>query len=102
MNRQRIDVMKAITIHYVFYPFSGGAEAHTHGLVKFGHREIQICHVDQGTAGEILNGIANRILNEGERLKDGQIIPNPMDESRSFRVQITVVYGQPMFRLEWN
>ncbi len=72
-DQKWIDVEKEIIIHYVFYPRSGRTEAHTHGLNKFGFRELVIRQVDQKSAA-LLNDVADMILNEGVRLEAGDII----------------------------
>ena len=72
-DRERIDVEKEIIIHYIFYPKSQRTEAHTHGLNRFGFRELVIRQIDQKSA-IVLNDIADMILNEGVRLELGDVI----------------------------
>jgi len=67
-----IDVTEVITLRYVIEDKT--VKCYTEGLRKFGHREIQVWHLDTASAGKLLNFICNKIINDKTNLKVDQTI----------------------------
>ena len=74
-RRGSIDVMRAITIHNVFQDGYLN-NVHTHGLENYGYPNIQMMvpGVLWPAAGELINTIANWLLNDFAGLKDGETL----------------------------
>ena len=70
----RVDVLKAVRIHFVI-PATGEElfNVHTHGLEAYGHKELQVLVPGfcSNAAASILNNHADRVINRGEWFSPG-------------------------------
>ena len=72
-------------IHYVIPEKPCMADCHTHGIGKYGHRELQIVlPIDPEPAAAILN-ILGRRIRDGEKFLDGQVITDALQNDEPIR-----------------
>ena len=94
-----IDVTEVITLRYVIKDTT--VKCYTEGLRRFGHREIQVWHLDTVSAGKLLNFICNKIINDKTNLRVDQTITDfaPVP----FRIIDAILpQGEPAFQLTYE
>lgn len=82
----------------IFHP--GMCDAHTHGLDKYGSKEIQfVLGFSPQNIGYILNTVGE-MVRDGLKLHDGMYIENICADEAKIKVFETKdVFGDPVFRL---
>ena len=87
-------------IHIVLSDRPGMCDAHTHGLDKYGSKEIQF--VIFGPP-EVIGGLLNEVgeaISKGLKLHDGMFLYGFCDDGAKLKVYETVdCFGEPIYRL---